>query len=589
MFRYFLLLNLLLSALILSAQDILLTEDFEDTTTVFSLNTEGGPLGGTGATRYNSWIINDVYTGGSGTLAECILGLLLPYNVPATSAQPMNIAGAPQSRYMHIVSDTARADGIGNANFLAPDGFCFFAQQYVAEMPVGIQTATYDSVELSFYWICGVGTASTGTPGVYGELLYSIDGGMSWTLLAGSSIFNSQTSWTQSTFSLPVFAGQSDLRFAFRFINGLVLSASDPGFAIDQLQVTGFTQTSITADSVDDRRFCSSIGGSSTLYFTSQGNFGGSNVVIAELSDENGDFSNPTSLGIVPGGLSMPITIPTALAPGTGYQIRITSSTPALVDTLDGFLILDPPPVQGQIVFDPPVVCLGAPVTVTRQGGLGSLQWEVATVTDTTLSTGDSTTIAKVEAVTRVRIVTTSGLCPADTSKFVNVPIDPIQSDFTFSQPTFTDFFFFDASTNASAWEWDFGGLGTSGSSNPTFNFPGNEMYTVCLEATSPAGCKDTSCQEISTVDVSSIEVPTWAGEIQIGPVPVSQQLNIYGPDHLIYDRIFVQDLTGKIWVEEANIRLPHQISVQAFPEGFFILNLVAEGETFGVKWLHLR
>ncbi|MEO0641614.1 MAG: hypothetical protein AAFY70_17910 [Bacteroidota bacterium] len=220
---------------------------------------------------------------------------------------------------------------------------------------------------------------------------------------------------------------------------------------------------------------------------------------------------------------------------------------------------------------------------------MGSLQWEVATVTDTTLSTGDSTTIAKVEAVTRVRIVTTSGLCPADTSKFVNVPIDPIQSDFTFSQPTFTDFFFFDASTNASAWEWDFGGLGTSGSSNPTFNFPGNEMYTVCLEATSPAGCKDTSCQEISTVDVSSIEVPTWAGEIQIGPVPVSQQLNIYGPDHLIYDRIFVQDLTGKIWVEEANIRLPHQISVQAFPEGFFILNLVAEGETFGVKWLHLR
>ncbi|MEL6731879.1 MAG: hypothetical protein AAFP83_12185, partial [Bacteroidota bacterium] len=90
-------------------------------------------------------------------------------------------------------------------------------------------------------------------------------------------------------------------------------------------------------------------------------------------------------------------------------------------------------------------------------------------------------------------------------------------------------------------------------------------------------------------VDVSSIEVPTWAGEIQIGPVPVSQQLNIYGPDHLIYDRIFVQDLTGKIWVEEANIRLPYQISVEVLPEGFFILNLVAEGETFGVKWLHLR
>ncbi|MEL6132917.1 MAG: T9SS type A sorting domain-containing protein [Bacteroidota bacterium] len=588
MLRYLFLSSLLLLSIGSFAQSTLFIEDFEDSTYAFTLNTQGGALNGSGPAGYNGWVVNDQYAGGSETLIECLLNLPLPYGVPATAPQPMNIMGAPASQYMHIVSDTALADGIPNANFLAADGFCYQAERNVTEMDMGINTNGFDSVEVSFYWICGIGTGTTGLS-TFGEVYYSIDGGFIWNLLAGGSTFSNQPTWTQSIFSLPVFAGQGDLRFAFRFVNGLVTSASDPGFGIDQLEVTGFSQVSLVVDSMADERFCSSSGGTTNISYTATGNYGGSNVFAAELSDENGDFSNPTIIGNIPGGINFPVTIPAGLTPGTGYQIRVRSSTPPLIDTLSSLITLDPPVIQPQIVFNPSVACLGAPVTVRTQTNIYDIQWEIVTATDTTSTIGDSTTITSVETVTRVRTITSSGLCPVDTSKFVNVPVDPIKSAFTYTATTPSDYLFFDGSTNASIWNWDFGGLATSGSSNPTVDFPVNQMYTICLEVTSPAGCKDTSCQDISTIDLSSVDIPAWGSNIQLGPIPSYEMLHVYGPADQLFERVEIHDLSGKIWRTYQSIRLPQQFSVSALPQGFYFLKLTADGESMNFKWLHLK
>lgn len=59
---------------------------------------------------------------------------------------------------------------------------------------------------------------------------------------------------------------------------------------------------------------------------------------------------------------------------------------------------------------------------------------------------------------------------------------------------------FTDLSQGASTWSWDFGGAGTSTSQNPTFTFPSDGSYNVCLTVDNP-GCEDdTYCQMISVM-----------------------------------------------------------------------------------------
>ncbi len=72
-----------------------------------------------------------------------------------------------------------------------------------------------------------------------------------------------------------------------------------------------------------------------TIDYTTDIIFGGSNVMTAELSDANGDFTNPVVIGTSPGA-SINAVIPSNTLAGTGYRIRVTSSTPAAIGTDNG-------------------------------------------------------------------------------------------------------------------------------------------------------------------------------------------------------------------------------------------------------------
>lgn len=82
-----------------------------------------------------------------------------------------------------------------------------------------------------------------------------------------------------------------------------------------------------------------SIDASGTLSFSSTDDFNGGNIFTAELSDASGDFSSPISIGsfsasgTAPSG-SINLTIPSSLASGNGYQIRIVSSDPVVTSGL---------------------------------------------------------------------------------------------------------------------------------------------------------------------------------------------------------------------------------------------------------------
>ncbi|MGB3524356.1 MAG: gliding motility-associated C-terminal domain-containing protein, partial [Flavobacteriales bacterium] len=58
---------------------------------------------------------------------------------------------------------------------------------------------------------------------------------------------------------------------------------------------------------------------------------------------------------------------------------------------------------------------------------------------------------------------------------------------------------FANGSTGASAYLWDFGGMGTSTLANPQFTFPYNveEIYPICLIAYASPTCSDTICEDL--------------------------------------------------------------------------------------------
>src|SRR5689334_360722 len=98
----------------LHAQTTVYTEDFEGVST-FTLNTTDAGSTTTGA---NTWVVNNVYAGGS--FNESCFGF--PVSVPTTASQPIQITNSPASSYMHILSIDAAVGGVSNCNFIASDG-----------------------------------------------------------------------------------------------------------------------------------------------------------------------------------------------------------------------------------------------------------------------------------------------------------------------------------------------------------------------------------------------------------------------------------------------------------------------------------
>ncbi len=76
-------------------------------------------------------------------------------------------------------------------------------------------------------------------------------------------------------------------------------------------------------------------GASVSVPYTITGSFTGGNVFTAQLSNTSGSFATPTEIGTLSSTAAGAIsaTIPAATPAGTGYRIRVISSTPAVIGT----------------------------------------------------------------------------------------------------------------------------------------------------------------------------------------------------------------------------------------------------------------
>ena len=322
----------------LSAQTVLFTEDFEGPQPAFALNTtDVGSL----ASGTNTWLVNDVYAGGTGDVI--CSGFSLSFTVPSTPGQPGGIVPA-NGNYLHTAATEAVADGILCCSFAAADGFCTAAGNHFARMTQDVSTVGLAGTAFSFWWLCNGGTS------IYGEVYYSTNGGSSWNLITTPiAQYRNQPTWTQQSISLPAFDGQSTLRFGFRFVNATsLLGGQDPGFGIDDIRIEAQPTVNALLTLSLPGQLCT--GQAINVGYDAQGSYQPGNTFTAELSDANGSFASPVAIGSVVSTTSgsVPCTLPPGTPAGNGYRVRVVSDLPVVTGSDNGLdIAIAPAPNAG--------------------------------------------------------------------------------------------------------------------------------------------------------------------------------------------------------------------------------------------------
>ncbi|MEO8591560.1 MAG: T9SS type A sorting domain-containing protein [Flavobacteriales bacterium] len=117
----------------------------------------------------------------------------------------------------------------------------------------------------------------------------------------------------------------------------------------------------------------------STGAFNAGGFFVPANHFTAQLSDATGSFAAPVTIGdvVATASGSIAVTIPANTPPGTGYRIRVISTSPDFIGTSDPFdITIGGTPVAAITAAGPSLICTGESLTLTAVGG-PSYQWQL--------------------------------------------------------------------------------------------------------------------------------------------------------------------------------------------------------------------
>lgn len=580
----------------LQAQTSLFSEDFESGgSTNFSLNSTD--MGGT-ATGENPWIINNIYAGGSGSFM--CLGFPIPFTVPAAPQQPAGITNNPTSFHLHITPQIA-IDGGGNlpaASYVAADGFCIFGgTSTFSRMTTDFSTVGYDSIEFDYWWTCG------GSSTYYGELYYSTNGGSSWTLVnnpsSGTSQWSGQATWANTKISNPNWAQQATLRFGFRFVSGSTATGSelDPGYAVDDIEVTGFTLApvnSIAAPTLPGTAYCP--GDNLTINYSVSGTYNAGNTFTAELSDASGSFAAATAIGSVAatGSGAINATIPLAAVAGAGYRIRVVANDPTTTGFDNGTdITIAAGAIAGNAASVADTVCAGNTSNISLSGYTGTIVWEESNNGTTWAGssyTGDNFTSNALSQNLYLRAIVQSS-CGNDTSNTIQVAVVAAPAaSFNYSQGGLSLNINFSNNTAGAytAVSWDFGDGNSTTNDDPTHLYATAGSYLVSLTVTNAFGCSSVYTDTISVIPVAVEWVETSAiSNLQILPNPNNGQfqvrLELAEAQNM---QIFLTDLTGRRLSTLYNGYLPmgeHFIQQnsnhETWSSGLYILEVLGDKE----------
>lgn len=194
----------------------------------------------------------------------------------------------------------------------------------------------------------------------------------------------SRTTDGYSTIEITNLPASTNLKFRITLLN----NATAEQWVVDDFKVQGILASSntITTDTaITGSPFCvnSSTGASVSVPFTSSGTFTSGNVYTAQLSNASGSFASPTSIGTLTSTANsgtISATIPAGTVAGTGYRIRVVSSTPTVTgtDNTVNLIVQNSAVITTQPATTAQNLCQGSAATalsVTATGTSLTYQW----------------------------------------------------------------------------------------------------------------------------------------------------------------------------------------------------------------------
>ncbi len=233
------------------------------------------------------------------------------------------------------------------------------------------------------------------------------------------------------------------------------------------------------------------------------------NVFTVQLSDASGSFASPINIGSAAGTSAGTIVaiIPPTTTFGSGYRIRVISSSPVTIGTDNGVdLVLLPKP-SATFSINNTVQCINGNsfiYTNTSTGSITNYNWKLG---DGIATTQTNVVYSYATAGTFNVMLTATGTngCKDSATQAVTVQPKPV-ADFSYTGPNLCsapDFNFTNTTASAGTLtsHWYFGDGDTSTSTNPNHTFAAAGTYSVKLIVQGTNGCIDSITKTISVLD----------------------------------------------------------------------------------------
>jgi len=306
-------------------------------------------------------------------------------------------------------------------------------------------------------------------------------------------------------------------------------------------------------------------GSALNIHFTITGSYSIGNIFTTQLSDASGNFNSAINIGsltTVAGG-TISGSIPSNVAVGNGYRIRIISSAPADTSADDGLNIrIKPSPLNDSITVDSPgYFCVGSSLLIhTVNDPTYTYRWILngATIAIDTLS---SRTVYDSGAYT-VNITNSFGCTAVSAPVHITTATQP-KPVITWSGPDSL----FCTPANYKSYEWFKNGVPT-GDTESYMSTPAQGQYSVFV--TSDSGCSAKSAIFCYCMYL----VPTENNKqlVQLYPNPTTGIVNISTPGSVSISLI---RLDGREIMHQQNAKL---LDISSLPTAVYILKVYSEG-----------
>jgi hypothetical protein len=261
------------------------------------------------------------------TLTSGVLAPVSPLTL--TSSSSSAISGGSSSSYINGTLRRAIPTGTTAASYVFPVGTSSLYLPFTLTNPVA---SAGETVSVS---------ATASNPG--GSLGASLVGKSSteYWMLTSSNLTGGNASIARPSAISPydVIGASATQTGSYASLGGTATTSSvNTSNTIGSNRYFVFAQSTptISVGTISGSPFCA--GSSVSVAYTKSGAFTAGNVFTAQLSDASGSFASPVTIGTTTSTTSGTIsaTIPVATAGGSGYRIRVVSSTPVVTSADNG-------------------------------------------------------------------------------------------------------------------------------------------------------------------------------------------------------------------------------------------------------------